>query len=52
MGILGNWITNKTAKPFYARRIIKICKQVLHAEAKVCGLGQFHFYMDGRIITN
>ena len=47
MGILGNWITNKTAKPFYARRIIKICKQVLHAEAKVCGLGQFHFYING-----
>lgn len=47
MGILGNWITNKTAKPFYARRIIKICKPVLHAEAKVCGLGQFHFYING-----
>lgn len=47
MGRLGNWITNQTAKPFYARRIVPIHKQVAHAEAKVCGLGQFHFYVNG-----
>ena len=47
MGILGNWITNKTARPFYARRAISINKPISHAEAKVCGLGQFHFYING-----
>ena len=52
MGILGKWITNKTARPFYARRIVSINKPVSHAEAKICGLGQFHFYINGRKVED
>ena len=32
------WITNGTAKPFYARRELVIEKTVKRASAKVCGL--------------
>lgn len=46
--ILGNWITDGTDKPFYARRELLIAKQVKCAQAKVCGLGQFIFYLNGR----
>ncbi|HBA96889.1 MAG TPA: alpha-L-rhamnosidase, partial [Lachnospiraceae bacterium] len=42
------WITNKTAAPFYARKTFTVTKEIKKAEAKVCGLGQFNFYMNGR----
>ncbi len=42
------WITNGTAKPFYARRELMIERAVKSASAKVCGLGQFHFYINGK----
>ena len=42
------WITNQTAKPFYARKEFNIEKAVKSAVAKVCGLGQFNFYMNGK----
>ncbi len=42
------WITNQTARPFYARREIGITRPVTRAVAKVCGLGQFHFYINGK----
>ena len=42
------WITNQTAKPFYARKEIVIEKEVKKATAKVCGLGQFNFYINGK----
>lgn len=42
------WITNQTAKPFYARKEIIIKKAVKKATAKVCGLGQFNFYINGK----
>ena len=45
---LGKWITNSTASPFYARKEFRITKEVRKAEARVCGLGQFIFYMNGR----
>lgn len=45
---LGKWITNGTASPFYARKEFRITKEVRKAEAKVCGLGQFIFYINGR----
>ncbi|MCD8147995.1 MAG: family 78 glycoside hydrolase catalytic domain [Clostridiales bacterium] len=41
------WITNGTAKPFYARKQICINKEVTSAVAKVCGLGQFIFHLNG-----
>lgn len=42
------WITNGTARPFYARRELMIGRRVKRASAKVCGLGQFHFYINGK----
>lgn len=42
------WITHKTAKPFYARKEIELNKPLKKAIAKVCGLGQFHFYINGK----
>ena len=51
---LGKWITNRTAKPFYARKkfYVDAGKKVSRAEAKVCGLGQFHFYMNGKKVED
>ncbi|MDE7066341.1 MAG: alpha-L-rhamnosidase N-terminal domain-containing protein, partial [Schaedlerella arabinosiphila] len=46
------WITNGTAKPFYARRELVIEKTVKRASAKVCGLGQFHFYINGKKVSD
>lgn len=48
MTMLGKWITNGTASPFYARKEFSIDKEISSAEAKVCGLGQFLFYVNGR----
>lgn len=46
------WITNGTSLPFYARKQFEIKKQVKSAVAKVCGLGQFHFYMNGKKVED
>lgn len=46
--ILGKWITNQTAEPFYARKRFVVEKEVEKAEARVCGLGQFVFYINGQ----
>ena len=42
------WITNETAAPFYARKEFSVTKEVKRAEAKVCGLGQFVFWLNGQ----
>lgn len=42
------WITNKTEVPFYARKKFVVTKEIEKAEAKVCGLGQFNFYINGQ----
>ena len=47
-GALGRWITNQTAEPFYARKSFFVEKEIKKAEARVCGLGQFIFYLNGR----
>jgi len=47
MSEIGRWITNGTAAPFYARRLFSLEKKVKKAEAKVCGLGQFVFWVNG-----
>ena len=44
---LGNWITNQTKHPFYARKKINILAPIQSANIKVCGLGQFNFYLNG-----
>lgn len=48
MSDIGRWITNQTAAPFYARRLFVLDKRVKKAEAKVCGLGQFLFWVNGQ----
>ncbi|MCC8046609.1 MAG: family 78 glycoside hydrolase catalytic domain [Clostridiales bacterium] len=48
MSDIGRWITNQTAVPFYARRLFVLDKKVKKAEAKVCGLGQFLFWVNGQ----
>ena len=48
MESLGKWITNQTARPFYARKVVEIHKPINRAEAKVCGLGQFVFHINGK----
>ena len=44
------WITNGTAKPFYARKKVQLQGDIAAAEALVCGLGQFCFYVNGKKI--
>jgi len=48
MAVLGKWITNGTAAPFYARREFTVQKEIRKAEAKACGLGQFLFWVNGK----
>lgn len=52
MNELGKWITNGTKHPFYARKYIEITKVVKKATAKVCGLGQFNFYINGKKVKD
>lgn len=52
MSMLGKWITNGTSAPFYARKEFEIQKVVKSAEAKVCGLGQFIFYINGKKVSD
>lgn len=47
-GLLGKWITNGTDAPFYARKSFTIKKEVKSAKARVCGLGQFIFHINGK----
>lgn len=44
---LGQWITNGTAKPFYARRGFEVKAGMTEAYALVSGLGQFNLFMNG-----
>lgn len=52
MGILGKWITNGSAHPFYARKRFYINKEVKHAEIRVTGLGQFILSINGNKISD
>ncbi|MDD2356046.1 MAG: family 78 glycoside hydrolase catalytic domain [Lachnospiraceae bacterium] len=42
-----SWITNKTDKPFMARKSFLLDSVPEKAIALVCGLGQFNFYVNG-----
>ncbi len=42
------WITNRTAKPFLARKTFYIDREVSSAVVKICGLGQFILHMNGK----
>ncbi|MGO5335779.1 family 78 glycoside hydrolase catalytic domain [Bilifractor sp. LCP19S3_H10] len=52
MRLLGDWITNGTEHPFYVRKVLTVTKKITRAEAKVCGLGQFVFYVNGKKIED
>lgn len=47
-----HWITNGTGKPFYARKVINLKEKPKFAEALVCGLGQFQFYINGQKVSD
>lgn len=42
------WITDGSDHPFYARKQFELKAQPVSAEAKVCGLGQFIFRINGK----
>ena len=46
--MLKKWITNGTNRPFYARKNIHISEKPSSAVTKVCGLGQFNLYVNGK----
>lgn len=46
------WMANGTATPFYIRKTFTIGKSVKSAEARVCGLGQFLFYLNGKKVDD
>jgi hypothetical protein len=51
MGIimkLGNWISNGTDKPFYARKEFSLAGEIKKAAVYVSGLGQFIFSLNGK----
>lgn len=52
MSGLKQWITNGSKTPFYARKTAKVSKEVKKATAKVCGLGQFNFYINGEKVDD
>ena len=52
MHTLGNWITDGSGQPFYVRKTIELSKPIQAAAAKVCGLGQFVFSVNGHRIGN
>lgn len=46
------WITDRTGNPFYARKKIEVKNEIEKACAKVCGLGQFNFYINGKKVSD
>ncbi|MGN0362147.1 MAG: family 78 glycoside hydrolase catalytic domain [Bilifractor sp.] len=50
--IFANWITDGSGKPFYAIKKITLPSRPNKAEAAVCGLGQFNFYINGEKVSD
>ena len=48
MSLSEHWITNRTKAPFYLRREFTIEKPIGSAVLRVCGLGQFNAYLNGK----
>lgn len=46
------WITNHTSTPFYLRKSFEVSGIPVRAQAKICGLGQFNFYMNGKRVSD
>jgi hypothetical protein len=51
-GAFAKWITNGTKKPFYARKDFALPSKPKRATIKVCGLGQFHLFINGKKISD
>ncbi len=49
---LRNWITDGATNPFYARKEFEVKKEIASASARVCGLGQFVFWLNGRKVDD
>ncbi len=43
-----HWITNDTKKPFYARKVFELTGKVQKSTIRICGLGQFVLYINGK----
>lgn len=52
MKTLGHWITDGSIRPFYARKEFEVTKEVASSTAKVCGLGQFVFWLNGKKVDD
>jgi len=50
--MLDSWITNRTDRPFYARKCIELSADPAQATAYVCGLGQFNLFVNGRKVSD
>lgn len=48
MKTLGHWITDGSDHPFYARKEFTLTQQPVSVTARVCGLGQFVLWLNGR----
>lgn len=48
MSLSEHWITNRTKAPFYLRREFAARKPIGSAVLRVCGLGQFNAYLNGK----
>ena len=48
MGLSEHWITNRTKAPFCLRRKFSVAKPLRSATLRVCGLGQFNAYLNGK----
>ncbi len=46
------WITAGNDKPFYARKEFILSGSVKQAAVKVCGLGQFHLWLNGQKVSD
>jgi hypothetical protein len=52
MKTLGSWITDGGTQPYYARKEFDLEKEVASVTARVCGLGQFVFWLNGRKVDD
>ena len=46
------WISNRTTKPFYARKEVALDRDVAEAYVHVTGLGQFDMFINGKKVGN
>ena len=52
MSRIGRFIRGYGDRPFLARRVLIIEKPFVKAQARVCGLGQFELYVNGRKVSD